>query len=34
VRLLSILSIDIVKCATVRALFAENKVRFTRTEQL
>jgi len=34
VRLLSILSVRIIKCAKVRALFAENKVRFARAEQL
>ena len=34
VRLLSILSVRIIKGAKVRALFAENKVRFARVEQL
>jgi len=31
---LSILSVHIIKCAKVRTLFAENKVRFARAEQL
>ena len=34
VRLLSILSVHIIKCAKLRALFAENTVRFARVEQL
>jgi len=34
VRLLSILGVHVIKCAKVRALFAENKVRFARAEQL
>ena len=34
VRLLSILSVHIIKCAKMRALFAENKVRVARPEQL
>jgi len=34
VRLLSILSVHIIKCAKMRALFAENKARFARAEQL
>jgi len=34
VRLLSILSIHVTKCAKVCILFAENKVRFARADQL
>jgi len=34
VRLLSILSVHVIKCAKVRAFLAKNKVLFARVEQL